>query len=107
MSVIRTRQDALVDAIVDRVLSVVESLPGADRESLSRAARDAASAGLSGQFGGAEVCFFSPMLGAARRRERGERIAQAIARGDAPEVVAQREGVSARHARRVRGRIGG
>lgn len=107
MSVIRTKQDELVRALVDQVLRVVESLPGADRAALYAASCDAARASLSSQFGGAEVCFFSPQIGAERRRERSERIAQALARGDAPEAVARREGISARHARRVRGRIGG
>jgi hypothetical protein len=62
---------------------------------------------FSKAFGGEQLRAYVPKLASERRRERAERIAASLAAGHSPEEIAQRESVTPRHVRRIRGSIGG
>lgn len=106
MSAIRAALAQLLDLAAD-VAARDSRIPPATREAYRANVRAVLQGELARLFGGSEVTFFVPKLGAEARRVREERIADALARGEAPASVARREGVSERHARRVRGRFGG
>jgi Mor family transcriptional regulator len=57
-------------------------------------------------FGGEVVRFYVPKADPSARQARDARIAASLRSGEEPTIVAQREQVSERHIRRVRGRIG-
>jgi hypothetical protein len=64
------------------------------------------SAHLASMFGGEEVRFYVPKAATDLRVARDRRIVAALAAGEQPDDVADREKVSTRHVRRVRGRFG-
>ena len=90
----------VVGALTDRVMSHADVLPG-NRD----AVRDAIATELQRLFGGEHLRMYVPRLSAEQRRERDASIG---ATASAPaETVAQRERISERWVRKVRGRIGG
>lgn len=105
MGAIRTAYSQLLDLAAD-VAAYDPRLPPGIRGDYWHAVRAALQGEMSRLYGGCEIIISVPKVAAEVRRARAMRIADAISRGEAPAVVAQREGVSARHARRVRGRFG-
>jgi Mor family transcriptional regulator len=93
-------------AVADRLASD-PAIPPENRSAYRETVVTVFSGQLSAMFGGEEVRFYVPKSATDLRQARDERIAAALSAGEPPAVVAQRERVSERHARRVRGRIGG
>jgi hypothetical protein len=96
----------VIGAIAER-LAADPRIPVENREAYRQTVRSVIEAELSRLFPGEQLRMYIPKFGSAQRKERDERIAAAIAAGEAPDDIAKRESITVRHVRRLRGRIGG
>ena len=98
-------RDAMASALATaatELLVCLQSVEPAKREALYQNARAIFSTQVRRRYGGGDLKLYVPKVDSAERQARDERVATAR---DA-DAAAQREQVSARHARRIRGRFG-
>lgn len=93
----------VVRALADGV-AAHPGVPPENREALRDTARSVIAAELQRMFGGEQLRMYVPRLSAEQRQERDARVADADGPAD---DVANRERLSDRQVRRIRGRIGG
>jgi hypothetical protein len=82
------------------------TLPLENREALRATIVAVGCARLSDAFGGEQLRLYVPKPDMQHRIAREARITAAVSAGEAPNVIAKREKVTARWVRKVRGRIG-
>lgn len=95
----------LVGTLAERV-AMHPSIPVENRDALRETARSVIAGELQRMFGGDQLRMYVPQVSAEQRQERDERIGEKLAEGGHPDDVAQRERLSGRHVRRLRGRLG-
>jgi hypothetical protein len=103
-------RDAMASALATAATEVLVCFQGVDpqkREALYQNARAAFSRRVRQRWGGDELRMYVPRVDVAERQARDDRIAAGLAAGEDLDKLARREGTTARHARRIRGRIGG
>lgn len=100
-------RDAMASALAaaaTEVLVCLQGVPAEKRDALYANARAAFSTRVRQRYGGQAVQVYVPKMDAHERQARNERIAAA---DDDADSIAKRESLTARHVRRLRGRIGG
>jgi hypothetical protein len=104
--VVKSLFSSLVGSLADRV-ATHPSIPIENRDALRETARSVIASELQRLFGGDQLRLYVPRVSAEQRQERDARIGEALVEGGQPDDVAQRERLSGRHVRRLRGRLGG
>jgi hypothetical protein len=104
--IVKSLFSTIVGTLAERI-SMHPSVPPENRQALRETAQSVIASELQRMFGGDQLRLYIPRVSAEQRQQRDERIGDALVEGVAADDVAQRERLSDRHVRRLRGRIGG